>query len=122
MSIVMALVVMSAQPVIAAPRESEIIVIGQRLRDWRGRFRTSEGQFYCSTTRSTGDAEIDGIGCTTASTCYHKHQPQVIAAFNGSTPRSIRKAARRAIEQQLTACHRAERERLIDALVERRSQ
>jgi len=102
--------------------EQQIVVIGTPLREWRGRFRSSEEQFYCSTTRSTGDAESDAIGCTTAAICYQRSEPRLSAAFDRSRPRSARRAAKKVVEDELTACHRAERRRLIAALSERRGQ
>ena len=41
----------------------EIVVIGRKLRNWKGRFAKKDGQLSCRTTKSTGDRDIDAIRC-----------------------------------------------------------
>ncbi len=115
-------VLAQAAPPGERPQEEQIVVVGRRLRDWRGRFRTKYGQFHCVTSRLTGDGDIDAIGCTATEICYRSHEPDVIAVAYGTAPRSTRRAARKAVMNDLNNCHRAERDRLVDALIERRSE
>ncbi|MBR0552604.1 hypothetical protein [Stakelama marina] len=65
-------------PAVPAPAvDDEIVVIGKRLRDWRGRFRMHDGKPECRTTRSTGDKAIDAIGCEAMVQCYGPLQARV---------------------------------------------
>lgn len=100
--------------------EQQIVMIGRKLQQWRGRFRAREGQFDCSTTRSTGDADIDAIGCAAAKTCYLPHHSRLIATVSQAMPRPVRRTTSAEINRELNACHNSERDRLIDELIERR--
>jgi hypothetical protein len=67
--IVATLALATAEPVAQPPAENEIEVIGNRLREWRGKWKTRKGVVSCRTTRSTGDKAIDAIGCDAMVQC-----------------------------------------------------
>jgi hypothetical protein len=69
------LLLLAAQPVAAAgvppsQAENDIVVIGQRVRKVKFRIRLDKaGRSVCRITRSSGDAEIDGLACDAARPC-----------------------------------------------------
>lgn len=69
---IVALLLLAAQPAVAeaAPAENDIVVIGQRVRKVKFRIKLDKaGRVVCRITRSSGDAEIDGLACDTARPC-----------------------------------------------------
>lgn len=70
------LALVAAQPAVDAPADDEIVVMGNKLRDWRGSWRVRDGVVKCKTKRSTGDREIDAIGCGAMVTCMTPLVPQ----------------------------------------------
>jgi len=73
----LALAIQAATPV-PAP-ESDIVVIGRKARNWRGTFQASSKGVSreCKTKRSTGDLEIDAIGCQATVACYTESHPKM---------------------------------------------
>ncbi len=67
-------------PLAAAPppetAEQQIVVIGEKLKHWTGSAQQKDGQWVCRTKRSTGDAEIDRIGCDAMNSCLNLLEPQ----------------------------------------------
>jgi len=57
--------------------EQEIVIIAQRLRNWRARYAVRGSETTCATTRSTGDREIDAIGCISFETCVRQLRPRI---------------------------------------------
>lgn len=63
------LALMAAEPVAEPSAENEIEVIGNKLRDWSSSFKLRRGAVDCKTKRSTGDKDIDAIGCNAIVRC-----------------------------------------------------
>ena len=116
------LLALSAQaPPAAEPVEvEEVVVIAQRLRGWQGRLKGRDGQSVCTTTKSTGDPDIDAIGCAAATTCHQRLERKVLSMADRKLPRATRRAIRTEVGRELGACVAAERRRLIDVLREQR--
>lgn len=93
-----ALLFLQATPVTNPADANEIVVLGERLKEWRGSFRVHDGQPACKTVRSSGDTAIDAIGCETMVQCMRPIIPQADAIF-ASVP------------------EKAERERLLNELI-----
>ena len=116
-----ALALLSAQPVQPAPpapsaQQEEIRVVGQRLQNWRGKMFSKRGSDRCDTVVSTGDAEIDRVGCSAMAHCYAIHR----AGLNEAATR--RGAARNAhpVYRLMGVCVRDQRDLLVANLAERR--
>jgi hypothetical protein len=64
--------------------ETEIVVIGRKLKNWRGGLRQVDGALACRTKKSTGDRAVDAIRCEAMVACYTPLQPELdrIAASN----------------------------------------
>jgi len=74
--LVATLALAAAQPAVEVPADDEIVVMGNKLRDWRGSWRVRYGVVKCKTKRSTADREIDAIGCSAMVTCMTPLVPQ----------------------------------------------
>lgn len=122
----LAAIVMLATPAAAAAEAppadaSPIVVIGQRLKDWRGTWGSKKGVLVCRTTRSTGDGEIDAIGCSALVACASPLVPQFQAIAAAKLSRRERERRLSAASQAMIPCLEREREAGIAALADRRS-
>ena len=97
-------------------------MIGNKLKAWRARVRSEEGQVRCAIVKSTGDTEVDAIGCRALLTCTTQIRPQLDAMTNRKLNRTARRAAQAQAEGRLGPCLTSERSRLIEELAERRYQ
>ncbi|MFA9201742.1 MAG: hypothetical protein ACEQR8_11290 [Cypionkella sp.] len=99
----------------------EIVVIGERLKEWRGKWRTRSGAATCATTRSTGDREIDALGCAALVACVTPLIPrmQAIAELKLSKPERNRRMD--AAAQDIGPCLAERRGDAIAALAARRA-
>jgi hypothetical protein len=102
-------------------RATEVTVIGQRLRAWRGTVRSQGGKVACRTQRSTGDKEIDAIGCTALTACSTPMEGRLIAlAQDKSLSPPARKTAQAKINAELGRCMAKRHDAMIQALADRR--
>jgi hypothetical protein len=115
------LALLQAQVAAPAPppaQQQEILVVGQRLKNWRGQMSTRNGSDHCRTLVSSGDADVDRVGCSAMAHCYALHRPALTEAF-------ARPAATRAahpVYRLLGVCVRDQRDLLVADLAERRYQ
>ncbi|WP_010543332.1 hypothetical protein [Sphingomonas elodea] len=109
----------SATPVNPAAQE-EIVVIGRKLRDWRGKLDLSARGTRCLTKRSTGDREVDQIGCDAMMICVPKFEAELKAALNQSKDKASRERANADVSRRITLCFQTEHDRRSAALAERR--
>ena len=49
--------------------EQQIVVIGEKLKSWKGSVAKAEGRLVCRTRTSTGDRKLDSIRCGAMLTC-----------------------------------------------------
>jgi hypothetical protein len=100
--------------------EQEIVVIAQRLRNWRARYAVRGSEMTCRTTRSTGDPEIDAIGCASLETCVRRLRPRIEESDRTDLARSTRRSMKESIRRDLGTCVDARRDELIAELADRR--
>lgn len=115
----------AAEPVPTEPVDHEIEVIGNRLRNWRGTWAVSDGVVTCKTRRSTGDREIDDLGCAAMTTCMTPLAPQWQEIERADISRKEMSARLNALlaSADVSGCLLSTREKGIAALVAaRRSQ
>jgi hypothetical protein len=116
-----AIFLLAAQPAAPAPPGGDsIVVIGERLKSWRGRVSPTGQAMRCVTERSTRDADIDRIGCDTMVTCITPMRGRIQEAADRRRPRAERQALEASYSRDLTACFTRERDRRIADLAERR--
>lgn len=123
MSLLFATLALAAtQPAVEAPAEDEIVVMGNKLRTWRGTWRVSDGVVKCKTKRSTGDREIDAIGCSAMVTCMTPLVPQWQAIEDAKLSKGELERRLNVLLQSanVTDCFSKAREQSIAALVSAR--
>ena len=108
-------------PAPAPPAEEEIVVIADRLKGWSGKVRDTLGIRSCRTTRSTGDKEIDAIGCRVLTDCFLPMKKRLIAAVKAAgRDAERRKAAMEPLNAEIATCANERRMKLISDLLDRR--
>ncbi len=117
--IVATLALASAAPAAQPPVDNEIVVMGSKLRDWRGNMKLRKGALSCKTKRSTGDKAIDAIGCDAMVQCFTPIVPRFAALENSQLPKDEmnRQADALLNDAGIGDCIAARREDGIAALV-----
>ena len=98
----------------------EIVVIGQRLHEWRGNWSTKKGIVSCRTTKSTKDREIDAIGCASLVSCVTPLVPQLQSIADMKLPKAERNRRLNAAAQSIGPCLTERRGDAIADLAARR--
>ena len=112
-----------AQAVPPPPVEHEIMIIGRRLRNWRGHVRLAgRGTLRCVTDRSSTDVDVDRIGGDALVTCMTQMRPRWRAISDRAFDRRTRISMREELQRDLGRCATERRNRLIEELAERRFQ
>lgn len=62
---------------------SQVRAISAKLRDWRGNWASIDGKLACATTKTTGDKEIDVIGCGALIACIKPIYPELTKIASG---------------------------------------
>lgn len=119
--IVAAILLTLSAPQAAAATESEIVVIAKRQKDWRGKWGMRKGRFECRTIKSTGDKEIDAIGCSAITACMAPAVPRFQAIADSKEPKADRDRRITALAQSLVPCLENRRTADIAALADRRA-
>lgn len=115
--------VLALLQVVAPPPadESDIVVIARKLQDWRASFRMKKGKYACEVTRSTGDLEIDKVGCEAMRVCLIPAMPRYNATRAKGVDAPTRQRLTDAINAEMTTCVRDHRQQLIAELADRRA-
>lgn len=100
--------------------QREIVVIGNKMKAFRTSVRERNGKMVCQTRKSTGDKEIDAIGCTALAGCLTELRPRLDASADRRLPAVERKRLREAVEGDLGTCMITRRDAMIADLAERR--
>ena len=105
-------------PAAPSPDADEVVVIANRLRGWSGTYRDTLGIKTCRTKTSTGDAEIDRIGCSALLACFAPARTKLEAATKAAgRDKAARAAAVEPINREMTACFKERRTTMIAELV-----
>lgn len=102
-------------------QESDIIVLANKLKQWNGRFSVKGTKVTCKTILSTGDREIDAIGCQAFETCVPRLRSQIDATDARGLDKDLRARMKEDVKRDLGACVMAERQRLIELLADKRA-
>jgi len=105
----------------AAPPEQDIVVIGRKLAAWRGKITTTPLGTRCVTRKSTGDREIDQVGCTAMERCWPAALPRMKAAHAKGVAEEERVRLQEQINADFAACAKPQREALVEELRARRA-
>lgn len=99
----------------------EIVVIGEKLKSWRAKVDFGKNGATCKIKQSTGDAEIDRIGCSAMEQCW----PDFLPGFEATRAKGVaaddRKAKTEELNKALGTCVMAKRDTLIAELADKRA-
>jgi hypothetical protein len=117
------LLALALQPVIAEPaaKQQEIVVIGQKLKTWRGVIKTRKGIPTCKTRKSSGDKAIDAIGCDAMMACWLPQQDNLSNLKMTSLNKAEFDSLSKPIFEKIGTCLVEKREDGIAALASRRA-
>ena len=122
MNLLAALLMAAAPAAAPVPAEAEeIVVIGERLKEWRGTWGSKKGVLACRTTRSTGDAAIDAVGCQALVSCASPMVPRFTAIAAAKLSKAERQRRMDAASQAMLPCLKEARESGIAALAAQRA-
>lgn len=99
----------------------EIVVIGRKLRTWKGGVYNRDGKLTCRIKKSTGDKDIDAIRCGAMLRCIAPAQMEFdrIAALD--IPKTDRNRRMQALAERLQPCVEASHEAGMRYLAEARA-
>lgn len=101
---------------------AQVPVIAGKLAQWRGTWAAVQGKLACKTVKSSGDEEIDKIGCFATLTCVKPAYPQLKAIADGQGTEADKKARMRAKLDTLDTCLKQQRGQGIAALALKRGK
>jgi hypothetical protein len=90
---------------------AQVPVIAGKLAQWRGAWGAAGGKLACKTVRSTGDEDIDRIGCAAMIACVKPIYPELKAIADGKgteADKQRRIGARLAGQERCLKEHRGE--------------
>lgn len=85
MSVVAALLLLAAGPPagVDPALAAQVTAIAGKLHEWRGAWGVAGKTLGCKTARTTGDEDIDAIGCAALLACVKPAYPQLKAIADG---------------------------------------
>ena len=111
LSLLTLIIAQAAAPV--APDEAvaqEIVVIGDKLKDWKGGVYKKDGRLTCRTETSSGDFAVDTIRCAAMVKCYAPRVEELDRIANEDSPRAERNAKMQVIAEEVVPCIEAAEE------------
>ena len=101
---------------------AQVPLIADKLAQWRGTWAAVQGKLACKTVKTTGDEEIDKIGCYATLTCVKPAYPELKAIADGKGTEPEKKARMRAKLDTLDTCLKERRGQGIAALALKRGK
>lgn len=99
---------------------AQVPVITEKLRQWRGTWAAVDGKLACRTVATSGDEEVDKIGCFATLTCVKPAYPELKAIADGKGTEPEKKAKMRAKLATLETCLKQHRGQGIASLALKR--
>ncbi|MGN3974703.1 hypothetical protein [Tsuneonella sp. SYSU-LHT278] len=100
---------------------AQVPKIADKLREWRGGWGAVGDKLACKTVKSSGDEEIDAIGCYATLSCIKPAYPELKAIADGKGTEDEKKAKMRVKLDGLQTCMTQYRGQGIAALALKRS-
>ena len=118
----LSLLIGAAAPPAATPAPNdEIVVMAHKLDGWSGRFEIRGVRRKCSTKTSTGDPDIDAVGCQAFLTCADQFQSETDASDERGIDPTTRRARKESLIAHMRDCISDRRIVLLAKLHERRA-
>lgn len=93
-----------AEPPAITSEEPEIVVIARKLKIWHGEVVQRKGKAVCKIKRSTGEKEIDQIGCDALLQCTARRSDDINAINAANKDRRTRKRLMEPVVASIRAC------------------
>ncbi|HZF94500.1 MAG TPA: hypothetical protein VEZ20_06455 [Allosphingosinicella sp.] len=120
------LALLTAQTAVPPPppagAQEDILIIGERLGNWRGRIDTDRGSVRCITIATSRDPDVDKVGCDAMAHCYAVYRAEIERSWRRDRARARSGAERPPVYREMGTCVAARRDALIADLAERRYQ
>lgn len=105
------------------PRVAEQVpIVAAKLNHWRGAWGVVNGKLGCETVRSSGDEEIDALGCAAMLACIRPAYPELKKINDGSAAVEEKKRQMAAKLATLEPCMKARRGQGIAEIALRRGR
>ncbi|MES2337363.1 MAG: hypothetical protein V4537_04620 [Pseudomonadota bacterium] len=104
----------------AAPA-SDVVVIANKLDRFRAQMAYGKSGAQCRIKTSTGDAEIDAVGCKAIEVCWPSFDSRMAATDDRAIKPSTRKIMRSALNDELRGCFATQTKAGIAALTAKRA-
>lgn len=111
-----------AQQAVIPPEQAEIVVIGHRLSHWTGKYAIRGSKLRCATRTSSGDQDIDALGCRAFDYCADQLASKIAATDEKSLPKATRLTMKESVKRDLSACVASKRVTLIEELATHRHE
>ncbi len=98
---------------------NEVVIIGEKLKRWGAGLHFTKAGAQCIIKQTTGDPEIDKIGCDALEKCWRPMIP--LYAQTAKFPRAQRRISEEPLNAKLTQCVRDERSDMVAELAQRRA-
>jgi hypothetical protein len=130
MSALAAILLIAAQTaaLAATPREidpkvaAQVPVIAGKLEQWRGAWGAAGGKLACRTVKSSGDEEIDALGCAATIACVKPAYPALKKIADGAAAKDEKERLMKAKLATLEPCLRQHRGQGIAELALKRGR
>ncbi len=106
----------------AAAVNEEVVVIGQKFRNWKVSLKTHKGVPQCTVKVSSGDPELDKIGCDALTICMAEIRAQHDNKAERRVSGDERREKRVSVNQQLSSCFKEHRDTAFAELAARRAK
>ncbi|WFL78604.1 hypothetical protein P7228_05955 [Altererythrobacter arenosus] len=91
-------------PQVSPEVSDQALVIGERLKTWKGGLYKKDGQLTCRIEKSTGDPEIDAIRCGALLRCFGPNAEKMDAIAGSDLPREDRNRRMQELAQATKPC------------------
>ena len=109
-----------AQQVTVESDQKEIVVVGQRLSHWTGKYAIRGSKLRCITKISSGDREIDALGCGAFDACADQLAHRIAATDEKTLSKEVRLSMKESVKHDLSICVAEKRVVLIGELAKKR--
>ncbi len=109
-----------AQQATVESEQREIVIVGQRLAHWTGKYAIRGSKLRCFTKTSSGDRDIDALGCRAFDACADQLASRIAATDEKALPKEVRLSMKERVKRDLSICVAEKRVFLIGDLAKQR--
>ncbi len=104
-------------PTLPSPEVArEIVVMGKKLKDWKGGVSKLGGRMVCTTKKSSGDKALDAIRCGAMLSCMKPLEPRIDTLMGSNLARREKTRQFAALTSGLAPCAHSHEAAAIEQL------